>query len=256
MAEPKTTGNVADEQHQDFSEANSSAAPPTIDPITVDHERVEDGIILRPEHSASKPARGVGDLQEGAREQMAAQIFEDPTMLAPARGQIEKRSTRGALVWWAIRPNKAAAMWGDRVLIRRDTMESAYSCRNCKGKGHTDEQCPTCKGEALEKINGSEFPCRTCQVLGYDREQKHPSGFVACIACNGSGWAGGIVLPEIAQSAPVSGIVVSIGPECVNLKLGDSVLHSKYAGHTVTTPEGESYTTMHEHEVLWLLRDL
>src|SRR5262249_47811095 len=152
---------------------------------------------------------------------------------------------RGQLVYYAIRPHTAAAMFGDRILVKRDTMESAYSCRHCRGKGHTEEICPTCKGETQENIGGALHPCRSCQVLGYDRENMVPRGFVKCEPCLGSGWAGGIVKPEVAQSAPVCGIVVSVGPDCVNLQLGDRVLHSRYAGHGTDTPEGETYQTLH-----------
>lgn len=261
MSEPKNTGNAADElaQHEtgaDFESVNRSPAPPDVPAIKVHGEYVSAmDLLLRQDIRFPNPSNAPGELQEGAKEQMAAQIFDDPTMITP-RGKIEKRSERGALVWWAIRPKTAAAMWGDRVLIKRDTMESAYSCRNCKGKGHYDLPCPTCKGKCEEITNGEVRACRSCQCLGYDREVKRACGFVLCESCAGSGWAGGIVKPEITQEAPVAGIVVSIGPQCVDLKLGDRVLHSKYAGHTVNTPEGESYTTMHEHEVLWLLRDL
>ena len=50
-------------------------------------------------------------------------------------------------------------------------------------------------------------------------------------------------------------MVVSIGPDTKLLKLGDRVLHSKYAGHTLEM-KNETYTYMREHEVISLLREL
>src|SRR5262249_1288193 len=116
------------------------------------------------------------------------------------------------------------------------------------------EVCPTCKGSTID-IDGKSA-CRSCQVLGYDRDVKHACGFTICESCRGAGSAGGIVIPETAKSQPISGIIVSCGQEVGLYQLGDRVLHSKYAGHTLVTPEGEEYTTMREHEVLQLLKEL
>jgi co-chaperonin GroES (HSP10) len=261
VSDPKLTGNVSDELGQaergaDFESVNRSSLLQDVEPLRVTVESDGKDLLLRPEHHQGQQLarRGPGNLQQSARDELAAQVFADSSMMHPASQRIQRKPQRGSLVWYSFRKTMAAAMWGDRILLKQDAMESAYSCRNCKGTGHTDEICPTCKGGHTD-IDGVSS-CRSCQVLGYGFEAKHAAGFVPCGSCAGAGWAGGIVVPEVAQSQPITGIVVSIGPECVDLRLGDRVLHSKYAGHAVTTPEGETFTTMHEHEVLWLLRDI
>ena len=262
MSEPRNSGNAADElaEHErgaDFSQVNRSAAPVAIDSIPVEGEFVDDGVLLKMRREV-KTSRAPMELQEGARAELDAQIFEDPSMVHSEKQNIETRPAgRGALVWWAITDNQAAAMSGDRILVLRDTMESAYSCRECKATGHSEISCPNCKGTKKETSGGTKgAPCRMCGVLGYEKETKHSCGFVPCEFCNGSGWDGGIVKPESTQSAPISGIVVSVGPACHLLKVGDRILHSRYAGHNMEQRDGDSYTMMHEHEYLCLLRDL
>jgi co-chaperonin GroES (HSP10) len=48
--------------------------------------------------------------------------------------------------------------------------------------------------------------------------------------------------------------VVSVGPECRLLKLGDRVIHSKFAGHELTVSKTDSYVMMGEKEVLSILK--
>jgi co-chaperonin GroES (HSP10) len=258
VADPKTIGNRADEQGEfeagaDFTAVNVSPAPEPIEPVEVHVEHFGKNMVLVPEHKEARPGRRM-ELQEGSREMLDAVIFDDPSMMKRMSGAITRKSTRGALIYYAITPDNAVAVWGDRVIIKQDSQESAYSCRTCKGSGHTEECCPTCKGSCIDIDGGS--PCRSCWVLGYGRDLKSPCGFTECPFCKGAGWRGGIVIPEVTQAMPITGIIVSVGPDCVNLQLGDRVLHSKYSGHNQTTPDGEFYTVMHEHEVLELIKDL
>ena len=260
MPDPTKIGNAANElgehlEGKDFAVTNRSTAPGDVPPIEVEVKHDRRNILMVPAHRNNKSLQqNIGELQEGSKEQLAAAIFEDHSMAKRVSGNIDRIPERGSLQFYAVRGNMAAAVFADRIMIQRDTMESAYSCRSCKGKGHTEVVCPTCKGNRVG-IDGSEG-CRSCKVLGYDREVWHSSGFVQCEFCRGVGSPAGIVIPESAKSSPISGIVVSTGPRCLNLQLGDRVLFSRYAGHEMVTPDGESFFTMHEHEVLQLLKEI
>ena len=70
--------------------------------------------------------------------------------------------------------------------------------------------------------------------------------------------AGGILLPDNAQEKPQIGEVVSVGPGKRNddgsrseldVKVGDKVLYSKYAG-TDVKPSGEDYVLLSEKDIL------
>jgi co-chaperonin GroES (HSP10) len=260
MSDPKLTGNRAEEMAEyesgkDFDGISVATPPPDGEVLEVDATKLGDHILITPKRNGTASAyNGPGEVQESEKDQIAAQIFDDPKMNARVSGAVTRKADRGQLQFYAFRSNMAAAVAGDRVKIKRDTMESIYSCRSCKGLGHGKEVCPTCKGTRID-IDGKS-DCRSCKVLGYDREVWRSAGFVQCESCRGAGSPAGIVIPESAKSAPISGIIVSCGPWCKLYQLGDHVLHSRYAGHTLVTPDGEEYTTMHEHEVLELLKEL
>jgi co-chaperonin GroES (HSP10) len=261
MADPKTSviGNKSDEmgafeQGADFAGVNHSQVPANGEQVEVHVQHDGKNLVLIPDNPKAVKRHSPIELQDGPRQMTDAAIFEDPNMLSRVTGDITRKSSRGALIFFAVSKHNAIAVWEDRVLIKRDSMESAYSCQSCRGKGHTIEICPTCKGSSID-IDG-QSPCRSCQVLGYGMEAKRAQGYVQCAACLGSGWAGGIARPEYTQSEPITGIVVSVGPLCVNLQLGDRVLHSRYSGHQQSAPSGEFYTIMHEHEVLELIKEL
>lgn len=72
---------------------------------------------------------------------------------------------------------------------------------------------------------------------------------------------GGILLPDSAQEKPKEGVVVAIGPgkidehgnkEPVQLKVGDRVLFSAYAG-TEVKDENEEMLIMAEDDILGVL---
>ena len=63
---------------------------------------------------------------------------------------------------------------------------------------------------------------------------------------------GGILLPESAKDKPAQGTVVAVGPgktHPINLKVGDEVLFSSYAG-TEYTSENTEYLLLSEEDVL------
>lgn len=72
---------------------------------------------------------------------------------------------------------------------------------------------------------------------------------------------GGILLPDSAQEKPKEGVVVAVGPgkideqgnkEPMQLKVGDKVLFSAYAGTEVKN-DGEEMLILSEDEVLGVL---
>ena len=205
------------------------------------------------------------DLVHSADDLLAAQISEDPEMTSftvPGVGPvttgksriqtaITRNQNREQLIWFGIDSANLTAALGDRIVVRRDTLESEHVCKDCKGKGHTEVVCSLCEGRQAKE----GLPCKNCVALGFESEKPRPTGFNRCVSCAGSGWKNGIVIPEVAQSKPVTGVVVSLGPATQLLKLGDRVLHSRFAGHTLEM-RSEFYTFMREHEVISLLRDL
>jgi chaperonin GroES len=72
---------------------------------------------------------------------------------------------------------------------------------------------------------------------------------------------GGIVLPETAKEKPQEGEVVAVGPGRllengtrvpIDLKVGDRVLFSKYAGNEVKIDD-EEYLIMREADILGVI---
>jgi co-chaperonin GroES (HSP10) len=172
--------------------------------------------------------------------------------------ELSHRSIRESLVWYAITPHQEMAALdlppesAGRVIVRMDTLESEYSCQACRGLGYDEaEKCETCRGE--QERDGQD--CPGCKVLGYSRETKWSSGHRACTSCRGTGWRSGVIVPEVAQGRPVTGVVVSAGPNTRVVRLGDRVLHSKFAGHALTTPGHETFTVMRESEIISLIEE-
>ena len=69
--------------------------------------------------------------------------------------------------------------------------------------------------------------------------------------------AGGIILPDTAKERPQRGEIIAVGPGRVlddgklvpmEVKVGDKVLFSKYAGSEVKV-DGEDYVIMREEEI-------
>lgn len=263
-------GNKATEMGQfekgaDFTAVNQGEIVPRPEEVPVRITEVPEGIAIVPERNLTK-----GDLRlrEDHTAITKAQIFDDPFMerggspeaieQAVVEGiaklvaiEMQRRSPqRDKMVFYQVTPDEQMAAFGERIIVMQDSQESAYSCRTCKGKGHTKEYCALCGGKPMDETTA----CKNCRVLGFGREIWYPSGHNKCGDCQGSGWRGGIVIPDEHQKMPITGIVVSVGPMCVNLRVGDRVVHSRYAGQTLTSPDGSKYTTMNESEVTNLLR--
>jgi co-chaperonin GroES (HSP10) len=269
-------GNAADEQGAfdagaDVEGINESRIMGRDKPIDIQARLDEKGLVLEPEHTEKDFKRSLGELEEGPVDRLTAQLLEDGTHSDTSLERVKyeglesyglhdrmveaSQNRRERLILYGMHPENLVAALGDRIVVRKDTLELEDACHTCAGKGYLEDAalCPVCDGKQVEIVNGAEVPCRGCRVLGYDMEQWWSCGHKVCPKCNGAGWRAGIVIPEKAQSKPITGVVVSLGPECKILRLGDRVLHSRFAGHDITVSAKETFTIMHEHEVLCIL---
>lgn len=277
-------GNAADEQGAaqsgaSFGEMNHAELPEgRPDPVEVEAEYVAgDGLTLTPRLQNAAPFSPV--LHQGPLDLLSAQLCEevvdpDSVGLAVQRvGDIEvqanprrmaeivKRSPREELVWYGMHPEYYGAASGDRIILRRDILESQYSCKACKGMGYAEDAavCGNCGGTATESVRTTagdqvDAPCRVCRVVGFGKESAYSTGRRKCDRCNGSGWRGGIIIPEESQTQAITGVVVSVGPLVTNWKIGDRLVFSRYAGHTLTVSKTEDFIWMHQNEPIGILR--
>jgi co-chaperonin GroES (HSP10) len=277
-------GNAASEQGAfdqgaDFEGINHSVLPHSRpDPIEVTAEYVPgDGITLTPKKIDTGAFRqALGELREGPMDELLGQLCEEPETPevgltvrkihgievqgnAARLAEIDKRSPREMLVYYAMHPEYDGAVAGDRIMVLRDIKESSYSCKACKGTGYEEDlTCGNCGGTAKETVRTdggtAEVPCRACRVLGYGHEQGYSSGHKKCAKCNGSGWRGGIIIPEESQKEAITGIVVSLGPDTRTYKIGDRLMFSRFTGHTMEISKTTSYIIMRESEAIGILR--
>lgn len=111
------------------------------------------------------------------------------------------------------------AAFGDRVLIQEDEFKSGYECSDCGGTGHSP-------------INP----------------------LIRCKSCEGKGAS--IVVPETSQRRPTTGTIVSIGESVRELSVGQTVLYSSFAGHTIDLDRAGRKVVLrilHEPEILCLV---
>src|SRR6266404_8284569 len=109
--------------------------------------------------------------------------------------------------------------FGDRLLIEEDQFKSGYECEACNGTGRST-------------LN-SEIRCKECEGRGAL-----------------------LVIPEVSERRPTTGRIVSTGPACKFLSVGQSVLYSSYAGHTVDLMRAGIPIVMriiHEPEILTVI---
>lgn len=254
MTEPKTIGNRATEQGEaesgaDYAVVNQGGPENPSPLLEVEVKENPLGTFLIPVNGSAVVHKQASSVHFTDQDLAMAQITSDEGVIVASKdrlARVSKREAREALVWYKT-PAGFSAAYGDRILVRRDTLEDSYSCSSCKGSGKSEAVCPMC--------NGLGNTCAHCLVLGYRMSTKYSSGKKPCEPCRGSGWAGGIVIPDQNQSVPIAGIVVSIGPDCKMTKLGDRVMFSMFAGHTWSHRGGETTVMMREHEILNLLTE-
>src|SRR5271157_918586 len=265
----KASEQGAHEQGADFEQINRSDAVLMPEPIRVKLKPGVNEITIIPE----KQFFGLAELKEGPTSIVQAQITEDPESYPDEEellietfkvacesierlNEIRKRSPRESLIWFHVEGLKMdMAVTGKRVIVLQDVTESVYSCRTCHGKGHLEKTCSICGGKGQD--------CSTCICVSFGHETPYSCGMKTCPDCSvtnkgvrwSNGWARGIIIPDTSMSLPVTGIVLSIGPECRLLKLGDRVQFSRYAGHHTTMRGGRTFITMAETEILCLMRE-
>jgi len=74
---------------------------------------------------------------------------------------------------------------------------------------------------------------------------------------------GGIVLPDTAKERPQEGKVLAVGKgkvlengaiQPLEVKVGDRILYSKYAGNEITTKDGEELLIIKEEDILAIIK--
>ena len=143
-------------------------------------------------------------------------------------------------IWFEVGEVGFAAA-GDRLVIEEDQFRSGYECKRCGGSGRV--VCQDCfKG--FSKLNG-QVKCKTCRG-----ETTH-----ICPECDGKG--GLLIVAEVSQRRPTTGIVRSAGEGCKVYKVGDAVLFSNFAGFAIDLNRAGipvCLRILHETEVLTKVR--
>jgi chaperonin GroES len=63
---------------------------------------------------------------------------------------------------------------------------------------------------------------------------------------------GAIILPDVARERPTFGVAVAVGPDCKQVKVGDTVFFKRYEGAEVELPGGK-VRVFKEEELLFCL---
>ena len=138
----------------------------------------------------------------------------------------------GYAISYAVGNVKFTAL-GDRVLVKEDDFRSGYDCTACNKSGRVT--CAACGGSGKSKVV-THAKCSDCGGAGN----------VACAACNGKGAL--LYIPENSERRPTSGEIVSLGPDCTKLSLGQSVIYSNFAGHAMDI-DNIVLRILHESEI-------
>jgi co-chaperonin GroES (HSP10) len=126
-------------------------------------------------------------------------------------------------IWFEVGEVGFAAS-GDRLVIEEDQFKSGYECKTCEGSG---------------KVPST--------VVGGKMK--------TCPDCDGKG--GLLIVAEVSQRRPTTGIVRSAGEQCKVYKVGDGVLFSNFAGFAIDLDRmGKKVCIriLHETEVLTKVR--
>lgn len=151
-------------------------------------------------------------------------------------------------VYWEADGAKFCA-FGDRVLIQEDQFKSGYECGACEGHGKV--KCSNCDGHGYNVSHKPAWGDTPATQVTKRCTQCEGQKSVTCPECGGKG--GLLIVPDQSQRRPSSGVVVSTGPGCKELAVGDKVLYSNYAGHAVDTSRSSLpvvLRVLHETEVL------
>lgn len=199
-------------------------------------------------HSAAISTHPGASLNEAKR--LAAEglnpapiTIDAPQTLAP----IEDQPKLGPLVElsnvFSIGNLKFEAL-SDRLIILEDEFKTGYECSGCSGSGN--------------------IPCTACSTTGQRGVKKcsdcDGKGHLRCTTCGGKG--GLLIAPQITERRPTTGKVVSAGPGKttdqgtlipMQIKLGESVMYSNFAGYVVDLERAGQpicLRILHESEIL------
>jgi co-chaperonin GroES (HSP10) len=155
-----------------------------------------------------------------------------------AKEQVIELVRQEGNVFWVGATGFAAR--GERIIIREDEHKSGYECLRCMDKEHRTLEgkevsvltCEECKGSGKRPKAGNAELTVKCSDCG-------GRGFAPCPECGGKGTSTGIIIPDSQKSEPMTGGVVSVGPDAKVYVVGDRVMFPSYAGHrsTITTKE-------------------
>ena len=111
----------------------------------------------------------------------------------------------------------------DRVLLLEDEFRSGYECEACSKSGKV--KCPNCKGDGqttLLSMNPNQAPIvKKCSHCNGEKEIK-------CDACGGKGEL--LVIPDVAKRRPTTGIIVSVGCDVREYKIGEYAAYPNFCG--------------------------
>jgi len=130
--------------------------------------------------------------------------------------------------WGIIAEKHAIRPIHDRVLILIDPIKTHYDCKDCLGKGHTDEICPNCNGTKLEPRHSKDSEPEACRDCTFSGEVTRTYGYRICPVCKGR--KGIIAIPENALKRPLTGKIISIGQKVEYFKVGNHVIFTTFTG--------------------------
>lgn len=148
--------------------------------------------------------------------------------------------------WAVIKETEALRAIGHRILVLEDEFKSGYECKVCDGSGHTNEKCPHCKGTGMWKSRQDNGPCPDCEVGTSDGRKS--LGYVLCPACKGK--SGIIVIPDNAKRRPLTGVVLSVGADVKEFKVGTRVMYTNFTGTDFEVMGGIKLRIMLDHDVM------
>lgn len=136
----------------------------------------------------------------------------------------------------------------EEVVVKVDVFRDEGLCRDCRGSGHSGSTCLECGGTrvwwvdaegARDKRTSSNraslksIECAACKCSTYDSPFQRASGYVACLACRGTGQRvgeSGITLAAQYESIPTTGVILAIGKDVNRWQRGQRILFDTFTG--------------------------
>ena len=127
----------------------------------------------------------------------------------------------------------------NHILLIEDPFVSGYECKACEKSGKIT--CDNCNGSGKSSVVEHA-------VCGKCKGEKQ----IECHYCNGKGET--IVIPEVAERRPTTGRIVSAGPDCKHLEVGQTVMYGSFCG-TAFDLEGLDAQGIERKIVLRIIRE-